>query len=68
MLLNHEFGFFTTGIELDTRSDCCFFNLAHLRAKKNLKIRTIRDFIFADVITPGSHCIRPADTSCFHSF
>ena len=47
-LLKHAFGSSTTGIKLHTRTDGHLFNPSNLRAKRNLKKVTIRDFLFAD--------------------
>ena len=48
MRLKHAFNSSTTGIKLYTRTDGHLFNPSNLRAKRNLKIVTIRDLLFAD--------------------
>ena len=47
---------------LHTRTDGRLFNLARLRAKRNLKVVTIRDILFADDAAFVAHS-GPADTT-----
>ena len=64
MLLKYAFGYSRTGIKLHTRSDERLFNLASLRAKQNLKIVTIRYFLFVDYSELLAHAApRHADTA-----
>ena len=62
MLLKHAFGSSTTNIKLHTRTGGRLFNLANLRAKRNLKIVTIRDLLFADDAAFVAHSAKDLQT------
>ena len=55
LLLKHAFGTSKEGIYLHTRSDGRLFNLASFRAKTKVREALIRDILFADDATIGSH-------------
>ena len=48
MLLKRYFGSLFIGINLNTRTDVRFFNLARLITKRKLKNITLSDLLFAD--------------------
>ena len=62
MLLKRAFGSSATGIKLHTRTDGRLFNLAHLREKRNLKIVTLRDLLFADDAALVAHSAQDLQT------
>ncbi|MCP4267312.1 MAG: hypothetical protein GY777_17355, partial [Candidatus Brocadiaceae bacterium] len=62
MLLKHAFGSSTIGIKLHTRSDGNLFNPASLRAKRNRKVVTIRDLLFADDAALVAHSAQDLQT------
>ena len=48
MLLKRAFRPSSLRIKLHTRTHCNFFNLTHLRAKRNVKHFTVQDVLLAD--------------------
>ena len=62
MLLKHAFYSLTTGIKLHTRTDGHLFNPSNLRAKRNLKIVTIRNLLFADDAALVAHSAQKLQT------
>ncbi len=47
LLLKHAFGTSTEGVYLRTRPDGQLFNLARMKAKSKVIVKTIRDMLFA---------------------
>ena len=62
MLLKNTFGSSTTGNKLHTRAGGRLFNCASLRAKRNLKVATIRDLLFADDAALVAHSAQDLQT------
>ena len=62
MVLKHAFGCLTTGIKLHTRTVGRLFNLARLETKRNLKIVSIRDLLFADDAALVAHSAEDLQT------
>jgi hypothetical protein len=48
VMLNYTFGSTTDGVLLSTRSDGNLFNLSRLKAKSQVHLKCLRDFLFAD--------------------
>ena len=67
LLLKHVLDTTTEGIYFRTRSDDRLFNLAHLRAKTNVRKYLIRDMLFADDATVATHTQEELQSSmnCF---
>ena len=55
VLLKHAFGSTTEGIYLRTRSDGKLYNLSRLRAKSKVRLKCLRDFLFADDAAVTTH-------------